>query len=117
MGAYEYSPTIPAEARITPRTINLASKGNWLTCHIRLGEGCNVTDIDPDSIVIENGVKAERPRINEEKQVAVVSFNRSEVRNILKIGQVNLTVSGMLSDGTVFEGTDVIIVIDKGSRN
>jgi predicted outer membrane repeat protein len=117
IGAYEYSPTIPAEVRITPRTINLASKGNWLTCHIRLGDGCNVTDIDPDSIVIENGVKAERPRIDEEDQVAVVSFNRSDVQNILKIGQVNLTVSGMLSDGTVFEGTDVIIVIDKGSRN
>lgn len=50
------------------------------------------------------------------RHFAIVRFSRSEVQGILDVGQVELTISGELTDGTVFEGTDIIRVIDKGNR-
>jgi hypothetical protein len=116
MGAYEYSPPIPAEIRIAPRTVNLASKGNWITCYIWLGEGYNVADIDPNSVFIEDEFQAQLLKIDEEQQVAVVRFSRSQVQGILAPGEVELTVSGELTDETRFEGNDIIKVIDKGDK-
>jgi len=116
IGAYEYSPPVPAEARIVPRTINLASKGKWITCYIWLPEDCEVADIDPNSILLEGEIQAELFRVDEQQQVAIARFSRSEVQGILAPGEVELTVSGELTDGTRFEGTDTIRVIDKGEK-
>jgi hypothetical protein len=113
MGAYE-SP-ISAEVDINPNTLNLASKGNWISCNIRLPDGYDVADIDPDSVYLEfleNKVQAESVQVD--GQAATAKFSRSQVQDIIDIGQVELTITGELTDGTVFEGTDVIRVIDKG---
>jgi len=117
MGAYEFRPLVPAEVDIKPDSLNIQSKRKWIICYIRLGDGCSVTDIDPDSIVIDEGVKAESLRTNENKQVAVARFRRMEIQHLLKTGQLELTVSGLLSDGTLFEGTDIIIVEGKADGN
>jgi len=114
MGAYEYCPPVPAEVDIDPDTLNLASKGKWITCYIWLGEGYDVADIDSDSIFLEGEIEAEQLLLNEQEQVAIVRFSRSEVQGILKMGEAELTITGELMDGTVFEGTDVIRVIAKG---
>ena len=114
MGAYE-SP-IFAEARIIPRTINLASKGKWITCYIWLPEDYNVADIDPNSVFLEEQIKGELLLVNEEEQVDIVRFNRSEVQGILYVGEVELTITGQLTDGTVFEASDTIRVTDKASQ-
>ena len=116
MGAYEYCPPVPAEVRIVPRTINLTSKGRWITCHISLPEGYNVADIDPNSILLEDEIRPASFRVDEEKQIAIVKFNRSGVQDILKMGEVELTIAGQLTDGTVFEGTDVIKVLNKAGK-
>ncbi|GAJ03155.1 unnamed protein product, partial [marine sediment metagenome] len=55
MGAYEAP--IFAEARILPRTINLASKGKWITAFLWLPEDYNVADIDPNSIFLEDEIQ------------------------------------------------------------
>ena len=114
MGAYE-SP-IPAEARIIPRTINLASKGNRLTCYIWLPEQYNVADIDPNSIFLEDEIQPEQLSVDEQKQVAIARFSREELRGIFSVGNVELTITGRLKDGTIFEATDVIRVIGKGEK-
>jgi len=116
MGAYEYSPPISAEVRIVPRTINLQSKGKWISCHIWLPENYNVADIDPNSVLLGDEIEAKSIQVDEQQQVAIARFDREDVESILDIGEVDLTITGRLTDGTVFEGTDVIRVIDKGGR-
>jgi len=116
MGAFEYSPPVPAEADIDPDTLNLQSKGKWITCYLCLPEDYNVADIDPNSVLLQDEIEPERFRLDEEEQVAIVKFRHCEVQAILNVGQVELTISGQLTNGTLFEATDIIRVIDKGGK-
>ncbi len=118
MGAYEYecSPPVPAEVRIVPRTINLASKGKWIAAFLWLPEGYDVTeiaDIDSHNILLEYEIEPEQFFVDEEKQVVTARFSREKVQPILEVGDIELTISVQLTDGTVFEGTNVVKVIDK----
>jgi hypothetical protein len=117
MGAYEYGQLIPAEARFAPRTINLASKGNWLSSSISLPEDYNVADIDTDTILLECEIEPESVLVDEAKQVTTARFSRGEVQPILEVGDINLKITGRLTDGTWFEGIDTIKVIDKAGKN
>jgi len=115
IGADEFS-NIVAYLAIYHHTLNLASKAQWIKCHIWLSEGNNVADIDPNSILLgneENKIEPQKLDIVELEQVVVARFSRSEVREILDIGLLELTISGELLDGTKFEGSDTIKVINK----
>jgi hypothetical protein len=114
MGAYEFIPLV-AEVRIIPRTINLESKGKWITCYIWLPLGYDVADIDPNSVFLGYEIQPEQLFVNEREQVVTAIFSREEVQAVLNIGEVELTINAQLTDGTYFEGTDVIKVIDKDS--
>jgi hypothetical protein len=117
MGAYEYVLPILANIRIIPRTISLASSGKWIATFLWLPEDYDVADIDPNSILLENEIEPERFLVNEEQQVAMVRFNQSEVQGILDAGEVELTITGQLTDKILFEATDVIKAVDGGSKN
>jgi len=109
--------TVDAEVEIAPRTLNLATMGKYIKCFIRLPEDYNVADVEPNSIVLEydaNEIEPEWLWFNEDKQVVMAKFNRADVCEILEAGDIDLTVTGHLVDGTCFEGTDTIRVIDKG---
>ncbi len=108
--------TVEALINIDPNTLNLQSKGKWITCYIWLPEGYDVADIDPNTIQLEEVITADWTWFDEEEQVVMVKFGRSEVQNILSVGEVELTVTGELIDGTKFEGADIIKVIDKGNK-
>jgi hypothetical protein len=116
MGAYEYGQLVPVEVRIVPRTINLASKGKWLSCSISLPEDYNIADIDSDSILLECGIEPESLYVDELAQLATVRFIREDVQAILDIGDIELTITGRLIDGTLFEGTDIIRIVDISGR-
>jgi len=114
-------PMIEAGIDINPDTVNLKSKGKWITCHIWLPEGYDVADVNSYGVVLafgEEEVGAEWIWFNEQQQVVMTKFSRRDVCQMLaehdELGQVELTVSGQLSDGTRFKGTDTIKVIDKG---
>ncbi len=113
MGSYEYGQLVSAVARILPQTINLASKGNWITCYILLPEEYDVTDIEPISIFLEDQIQPEHFSVDEQKEVATARFNREDIQTILETGDINLKITGQLTDGTVFEAMDTIKVIDK----
>jgi len=116
MGAYEYSPPIQANVRIVPRTISLASSGKWIAASLLLPEDYNVTDIDPNGIFLENEIEPERFWLSEDNQIALIKFDREQVQNILSVGQIELTITGRLIDGQLFEATDIIKVIDKSGE-
>ncbi len=96
--------------------LNVQIEGKWITWYIWLPEGYDVADIKPDSILLNGVIKAAWRWIDEEEQVLMAKFSRSEVQDIVEPGEVELTVSGKLTDGTKFEGSDTIIVIDKGGK-
>ena len=112
---------VEATVDIDPDTLNLKSKGKWITCYIELPEGYDVGDIDVSTIMLNGQVPAEsRPTAISDYDgdgIAdlMVKFSRSAVQNILPAeGEAEITVAGELADGTAFEGKDTIRIIDKG---
>jgi len=105
---------------LDPDTLNLESEGKWITCHIELPEGYNIEDINVSTILIDGSVSLAWGKT--EGNALMVKFDRQAViefiREVLEItnGEVTLTITGKLYDGTTFEGGDTIKVIFKGRR-
>ncbi len=112
---------------IDPDTLNLKSKGKFITAYIEL-EGADVRDIDASSILLNGAIS---PTLDEKYGFVtsedsyivdhdndgimerMVKFDRAEVEKILTPSdEVILTITGSLLDGTQFEGTDTIRVIN-----
>jgi hypothetical protein len=97
---------------IDPDILNLASQGNLITAYIGLPEEYNVADIDPGSILLEGEIEPQEFWLTGDQQIAIVRFARSDVQAILEVGVVELTITGQLTDGTLFEAKDTIEVVD-----
>jgi len=125
-------PVITATIDIDPDTLNLKSKGKWITCHIELPESYNVSDIDVSTITLNETVPAELYPIEVEDYDQdgipdlMVKFDRAKVIQFILsnlkypafervfpslVIEAKLTVTGQLCDGTLFEGTNTIRVI------
>ncbi len=116
MGAYEYGQLLQADVRIVPRTISLASSGKWITAFLRLPEDYNVSDIDSNSVSLEDEIQPELFSVDEQEQIATARFNREDVQAILEVGDIELTITGRLTDDTPFEAKDTIKVIERGGK-
>ena len=107
---------IAADFDIGRDTLRLKSNARWITCYIRFPAGYNLADVVPGSILLDvdgNGVVTpNRTRFHKAKQMLIVKFEQSEVQNFLDAGEAELTISGELTDGTKFEGSDTITVIN-----
>jgi len=110
---------LQAAIDINPDTLNLKSKGKWITCYIGLFEGYAVGDIDVDSILLEGLLEVQHSEVQD--SVLMVKFDRQDIiwyiEDALEIeppADVSLVVTGELTDGTPFEGTDTIRVINPG---
>lgn len=96
---------------IDPNTLNLKSKGRWITCYIDLPEGYDVNEIDISTILLEDTIPAEWGDV--QGTTLMVKFERSEVEDYIGVPQesIELWVTGEFFDGTQFEGSDTIRVI------
>jgi len=99
---------IEAEVDIDPDTLNLKSKGKWVTCYIQPPDGYAVEDIAVGTILLEGELQVEHSDVQD--GVLMVKFNRQLLIEYLATGDVTLTVTGELTDGKPFQGSDTIRV-------
>lgn len=125
---------IKATVDVNPTSLNLKSKGRWITFYIELPEGYNAGEIDVSTVTLNDAVQAELQPTeigdhdNDGVPDLMVKFNRAEVIQtiisvinhsrfektmlvhnlVVKVARViqnvELTVTGQLYDGTSFQG-------------
>lgn len=102
-----------------PDTLNLRSKGKFVTVYIELPPDYDVGQIDVSSVMLNEVV----PALTKPTKVSdydsdgipdlMVKFDRAAVQEILQVGeQVEVTITGKAA-GVTFQGEDTIRVLDK----
>lgn len=124
MAPIRFVSIIPATIDINPQTLNLKSKGRWITAYIELPDGYDVADIDVGTVTLADTISAEDhpTEVGDYDEDGItdlmVKFDRQALVEYLDgtTGEVTPTVSGELSGGTPFEGSDTITVINPGKK-
>ena len=102
---------------VHPQTLNLKSKGRWVTVRITPPEGYTPQDIVIETVKLHIGnveLEAEWGRAGED--CVMVKFSRSDLQELLEPGEdVELVVTGKLADGNSFGSKDTIRVINPPS--
>ena len=105
-------PSCDVSLDIDPDTLNLKSRGRWITAYLS-SENASVFDIDVPSILLQDTLTPER--WDYQGDVLMIKFNRQALKAILGVGEsVEIKLSGKWSDGTDFEVYDYIRVIGPG---
>ena len=115
-----------AKIDIDPDTINLKSKGNWITCYIELPQGYDVNQIGVSTVTLSvSGITFKAALSptevgdydNDGVPDLMVKFDRQAVHSVITAGTIEMIVGGSLIDGSKFQGTDTVLVIDKGKEH
>jgi len=134
-GGYFSNLVIVSRIDIDPNSLNLGSKGQWITAYIQLPECYNAEDIDASTILLNETIQPvldpKYDFVTNSSEYLIdhdgdgilermVKFDRAEVELFIRSqgigwGKVQLTVTGGLVDGTSFEGTDIIFVVYAGA--
>ncbi len=122
-------PMVTASIDIDPDTLNLGSKGEWITAYIELPEGYDVSDINVSSILLNETIAAELKPIEigdydgDGVSDLMVKFSRAAVTSYIlanvdmaklieeRFMAITLTITGYLNDGTPFQGSATIKII------
>ena len=99
-----------AALRLTPETLNLKSKGRWVTARLSL-DNASVHDLDVRSLEL-NGVPADKWK--GAGRILVAKFDRQAVAATLSPGTEEVLLTGTWTDGTPFTATDTVRVIRPG---
>ena len=120
---------VNATIDLHPQSLNLRSKGRWITVYIELPEDYNVVDINVSTLMLNEIIPAElRPTAigdydNDTIPDLMVKFDRAKVISYIlanvnmteliekRFITVTLTITGKLYDGTPFQGSDTIRII------
>jgi hypothetical protein len=127
-------PTLSATLDINPNTLNLRSRGRWITAYIELPEGYDVHNINVSTVMSNDTIPAQLNPIaigdydNDTVPDLMVKFSRAEVIAYIlanvnmeelreeRVMEVTLTITGRLNDGTLFQGSTTIKIILPMSR-
>lgn len=99
---------IIVDVDIKPETLNLTSDG-VLTAFIKLPKQYSISNVDLNTITCE-GANATKAILDGDKLIA--KFRRQDLKDIGPGKEVEFTVRGELKDGSVFDGTDTVRVIN-----
>ena len=124
IGADEFVIPIAAVVRVMPKTLNLTSNGNWVTCTIELPADYEIGDVNTASIALSSSVLSgeispEWVKTDEEAQKLLVKFDRLEIQQEMlndAYGIVTLIVEGELQNGGLFKGEDSIRLVHKDDK-
>jgi outer membrane protein assembly factor BamB len=105
---------IPAGVRIEPKVLNLNASGVF-TAFITLPEGYDVAKIDINTTECEGAPALSGTVSAADTGTLVVKFDRANLVGVPAGDAVEMTVTGELTDGTRFEGSDTVEVIAKGA--
>lgn len=120
---------IPASIDLDPNTLNLKSKGKWMTCYVELSAGYDLYDIDISTVKISQigdinveifaSSKPTKVGDYDDDGVAdlMVKFDRKSVIDALDgtTGDIEFTVVREVNE-TLFEGKDIVKVIGGGLK-
>jgi outer membrane protein assembly factor BamB len=100
---------------IDPDTLNLNSKGRWITAYIT-AENASIEDTDPSSLLLNDLIPPAWWDI-QDNTTLMVKFDRASVEAILPVSNnVDIKITGQWKDGEAFELHDIIRVIDVGGQ-
>jgi hypothetical protein len=107
--------------KMTPRTLNCRSEGNWVKAHLTLPQGFTVADVDADRPAVLHSFGFESAPlyvfVNKDKLVEIeAAFEREVVCSLAGNWPEALTVAGFLTDGNIFLGTSKIRIIHPGMK-
>jgi PKD repeat protein len=112
-------PPAPTNVDFDPDTLNLKSKGKFVTVYIELPPGDDVNNIDISTVILNGVVPAlDKPTQvgdydNDDVPDLMVKFDRTAVQEILTPGdEVEIIITGEVA-GDIFEASDIIRVIGK----
>lgn len=121
--------TVPAIVYIHPETLNIKSKGKFITAYIEFTDPYDVSNIDTTTVVlkeedvmIDSALPSPIEIVDHDldgKLSLMVKFNRQTVIDHLvsvakTFTSIDFTVEGVLTTGETFKGNSVVQVINPG---
>ncbi|MHC4461103.1 MAG: GLUG motif-containing protein, partial [Planctomycetota bacterium] len=108
--------------KLTPRTLNCRSKGNWVKAHLTLPQGFTVEDVDPNRPAVLHSFGFQSAPlyvfVNENETVEIeAAFEREALCSLAGDWPQILTVVGFLTDGNIFLGTSTVRMITPGLKD
>ncbi len=102
---------------IDPDSLNLKSKGRWITAYIETPSDYDVSEINISSLLLEGSIPAEKHPVeigdHNSNNISdlMVKFDRADVEDIVSpSSQVELIITGNTNSNIPLEGSDLIRV-------
>jgi hypothetical protein len=108
---------VPAGMKVTPQSLNLKSKGKWITVHLKLPQGMTASQVDKASLKLMGEVPVDKVQKGEGARKLTLKFKRNAVQALLAPGpEVEIYLTGQMKDGTPIAASDTIKVINPGNK-
>ena len=100
------------EVKVSPQTLNLKSKGNWVTVKITIP-----TEPEPSEfkLKIDDSEPISPASIKISPNQIILKFNRAELAELCSEGSSVVTITFKVGDETI-ELSDIIKVINEGNQ-
>jgi hypothetical protein len=115
---------VEVAAKFAPHVLNTDSQGQWVKFHCTLPEGYLPSDVDvnaPAVCYLPGGeVYSEYINVSIDDSnmtLLEIGFDRAAFDSVTAFGEVEVTVTGKLTDGYLFTGSDTIILINKAHKH